>query len=58
MYIYVCVFVYIHRKLNRLNVAMGLYVYVYVCIYIMCKRRLVMVEYIGLVVGCIYDQMK
>lgn len=53
-----CVFVYIHRKLNRLNVAMGLYVCVYVCIYIIYKRRLVMVEYIGLVVGCIYDQMK
>lgn len=52
-----CVFVYIHRKLNRLNVAMGLYVCV--CMHISCaKEWLVMVEYIGLVVGYIYDQMK
>ena len=31
-----------------------------VCVYayIMCKEWLVMVEYIGLVVGYIYDQMK
>ena len=57
MYIYVCVFVYIHRKLNRLNVAMGLYVCV--CMHISCSKEwLVMVEYVGLVVGYIYDQMK
>ena len=50
-----CVFVYIHRNLNRLNVAMGLYV----CMHISCaKEWLVMAEYIGLVVGYIYDQMK
>lgn len=53
--IYVCVFVYIHRNLNRLNVAMGLYVYMHISC---AKEWLVMAEYIGLVVGYIYDQMK
>ena len=38
MRVFMCVFVYIHRKLNRLNMAMGLYVCVCVYAYIMCKR--------------------